>query len=68
MKGYVKLAIVIDKYGYPTEKGIIEEVPLGYEFGEAAMEAAEGLNYTPGKLRGEPVPVEIEVEFRFISE
>ncbi len=63
--GLAILSLVVDKYGYPYDFQVVKDIPPGYGFGEAAMDVARNLEYTPGKLRGVPVPVRIEQRIRF---
>ena len=60
--GIVVLKLTVDVYGYvvPDDIEIVKDVPPGYGFGDAAVEAVQELIYTPGKLGGRPVPVRIE--------
>jgi len=66
MKGLVEMTVVIDKYGYPGDMELTKEVPTGYGFGDAAMEAVENFEFTAGKLDNAPVPVQIELKFYFV--
>jgi TolA-binding protein len=65
IKGIVKIAIVVDKYGYPGDAEVIEEIPPGYGFANSAKEVVSGLHYTAGKLKHKPVAVKIEMEIKF---
>lgn len=63
--GIVILSLVVDKYGYAYDVQVVEEEPMGLDFGQAALDVARNLEYTPGKLRGAPAPVRIEQRIRF---
>ena len=65
--GVVVLKVTIDVYGYPIldDIEVSKDVPPGYGFGDAAVEAMNELVYTPGKISGRPVPVRIEQRIIF---
>jgi len=65
MKGLAILEMTINKYGYPEDIEIIKDIPPGYGFGDAAIEALEYLTFTPGKIGSEPVNVRIEQRIKF---
>ncbi len=58
--GKVVLKLTVDIYGYTKDIELIEEVPTGYGFGQAAEEAAADFRYTAGKLSNRPVEVRME--------
>jgi TonB family protein len=65
--GMVFLQMVVDSNGRPGEVTIVR--PIGFGLDERAVEAVEHSQFSPGTLKGKPVPevVNLQVTFRIYS-
>ncbi len=65
--GMVFLQMVVDASGRPGEVTIVR--PIGFGLDERAVEAVEHSQFSPGTLKGKPVPevVNLQVTFRIYS-
>jgi len=63
--GRVRLACVVSTAGRLTDCTILQEVPLGAGFGEAALAATPGARVTPSTVDGVPVPTPVRFNVDF---
>jgi TonB family protein len=66
-QGTVRLSLVVDQSGQPTNIRVI--TPLGLGLDQKAIEAVEKWRFKPGMKDGQPVPVQasVEVNFRLLN-
>ena len=67
-QGTVRLALVIDPSGQPTQIRALS--PLGLGLDQEAIEAVEKWRFRPGTKDGQPVSVQasVEVNFRLLKQ
>lgn len=63
IEGDVVLLLTVDAAGRITEVAV--DTPAGHGFDEAAVRAARDLRFTPARVAGTPVPIQIRYTFRF---
>jgi len=63
--GKIILTLICSKEGNPSDIKIKFEKPADMGFGEVAVDAAKFLKYSPAKLNGVPVEVEINQRITF---
>jgi TonB family protein len=63
IEGDVVLLLTVDAGGQVTEVAV--DTPAGHGFDEAAVRAARDLRFTPARVAGTPVPIQIRYTFRF---
>jgi TonB family protein len=59
----VVLLLNVDAEGQVT--AVVVDTPAGHGFDEAAVRAARDLRFTPARVAGAPVPIQIRYTFRF---
>jgi TonB family protein len=59
----VVLLLTVDAEGQVTAVSV--DTPAGHGFDEAAVRAARDLRFTPARVAGQPVPIQIRYTFRF---
>ncbi|HEY7333792.1 MAG TPA: TonB family protein [Bryobacteraceae bacterium] len=62
-QGSVKLSLVVDETGRPTDVRVTKQVGMGLE--QKAMEAVWKWRFKPGTIDGKPAPVAATVEVNF---
>jgi periplasmic protein TonB len=62
-QGTVRLSLVVDEHGLPTNVKVI--TPLGLGLDQKAIEAVEKWKFKPGMKDGKPVAVQASVEVNF---
>lgn len=62
-QGVVLVGLVVDESGNPRDIHIVR--PLGMGLDQKAIDAVKQYRFTPAIYKGNPVPVEINVEVRF---
>jgi TonB family protein len=63
IEGDVVLLLTVDTEGRVTEVAV--DTPAGHGLDEAAVRAARDLRFTPARLAGTPIPIQIRYTFRF---
>jgi len=61
--GTVTVSLIVDVHGLPQNVHLARGVGMGLD--EKAIEAVKQYRFTPAKLAGKPVPVEVNVEVNF---
>ena len=64
--GYVKVYLVIDVYGNPTDVKVLSVDPPGYGFETEALKAIRSWKFEPAKLGHHPVAQKASKEFKFV--
>jgi protein TonB len=65
IEGTVYLELFINKEGYVLKAVVVQEIPEGKGFGEAAVAAFIGKKCKPAESDGKPVAVHIRYPVRF---
>jgi len=65
ISGYVKMYLVIDTQGIPTQVQVLKVEPAGYGFEKEALKALRGYRFSPAMLNDVPVRQKATKEFRF---
>ena len=63
--GVVVIRFLVDERGRILYERVLKEKPMGYGFGEKALQAARQYEFTPARLRGIPVKVWMNQEISF---
>ena len=63
IQGIVKISVVVDEQGYPTQLKIVQGI--GYGCDEAALYAVGKYRFSPGIINGRPGKVEVIVPVQF---
>lgn len=64
IEGFVYIKVIIDRKGM-VSSAIVLGSDVTAEMEQAALQAARGCTFKPGKQRGQPVPVAVMIPFEF---
>jgi len=63
--GYAEIGLVVNEFGRVEQLTVLKEEPVGYGFAQAAMEAAQKLQFKPATVESTPVRQHFRRRFSF---